>query len=191
MPIRSKIYLVTVEQFKEETATNGYTTDFDNKINVAIYNAQKRLKSILCDKEYNSLLSNFDAASLTTAQTNLLPYTQEFVVWEAYKLFIPVSGVHSTEAGYRNFEDENSNQVNKATLHELSAYADEQSNYFKGELKYFLDQNIDDYPDYKESGCYNCLGRENYTKISGAGKRKTLSRNLYPDGYNHNKNRWE
>jgi len=191
MPIRNKIYLVSIAEFQQETAVNGFTEEFNNKVQVSIYNAQKRLKAILCDDEYDSLLANFQASSLTTAQTALLPYAQEFVVWEAYRMYIPVDGVHSTEAGYRTFNDENSTAVPKEVLKQLSEYAEEQVNHFKAELLYFLKQNIDDYPDYKDSNCHECGGYTNYTQISGAGRRKHQSNNLYPERYNHKKKRWK
>lgn len=177
--IRNQTYLITVDDFKAETAVEGHTTDFDNKVLVAIRNSQKRLESIICESQYADFLSAYansqleiDPIPLTPEYSALLPYLQEYTVWKAYQLWIPTSGINSTEVGYRNFNDENSTAVSSATLKQLTEYSKEQVAWYEAELRNFLFNNIDDYPLYKDSGCNSCKPNKTYSKISGAGSNK-------------------
>jgi len=143
----------------------------DKKVNIAIQQAHNKLKRIICRELYAEILTEFENKSLSVKNQNLLEYIIPFLSWQTYSDFIFPASVDHTTAGFREHVGDNEQIVDTQRLNSIKKNAETQVEFWKGELLYYLKKNVDTYPLFKNSGCYDCGSESTSFKITGAGTK--------------------
>jgi len=162
--------LVTKNDIVDNCALSENTDD--RQINVAIVQAHNKLQAVLCRDFYEELKTQFLNSTLSTENTAIFPYVKNYLVWESYSSFIVVGSFNQTKAGFREHTDDNSQPVDNTRISMIKKNAEEQAQFYLGELRRFLHDNIGDYSTYQASNCYDCDPKKYSFKISGAGSKE-------------------
>lgn len=172
--------LITKNDLIEHCAMSENAPDV--RVNVAIQQAHNRLQSILCREFFNELKDDFLDGSLSAKNTTFLDsYAKFYLIWEAYAAFCIVGTFAQTAAGFRQHTDDNSAPVDNQRIEMIRNNAKEQVKFWHAEMMHFLNENIDDYPTYKASNCYDCGVKLPGISISGAGKKEPEENPFYLD----------
>lgn len=142
------------------------TTDFQRRANVSQNINTNRLKEsigivqemygkkLLCVDLYDEIISEYPD-SLSVANTALLPYIQDFLIYKSYSRYLETANVLMTPAGARTQIDDTSSIVSDEQMKILIRQADNDANYYQDQLINFLIKNEDTYTLWKDSIC-NC-----------------------------------
>jgi len=162
--------LISFEDVQNETPLFGDGSEKVQKIEICIRNSQRKLKPIICDELYDLLL----AGDYDYRLNDLFIHVRSWLCWEAFAMYCSFSQATDTDAGLRVFKDENSDKADSKMLETYAKNAENFAIYYLQELKSFLIQNIEDYPEFEFSRCYSkCVDNmPNLAKISGTGYRK-------------------
>ncbi len=127
------------------------------------------LKPILCDTLYAAM----QVSPLTAANEKLLPMIKEAVAYLGAAAALPhhrvvLDGdgfrVVSQTDGYTDRRNLTNNVHESAVQALLEAYQERGADAIR-ELKKFLEDNIDDYPDYRDSACREMPGKNGHSII--------------------------
>jgi hypothetical protein len=129
------------------------------------------IKKILCKDFYDELIGQIEAGNLTTANETLVDdHVKNAMVYRSYARYLASANVFSTPSGFRRFREDNSEGAEAADMAALMNQANSDANYYERELYEFLNNNLDDYPTYRDE-C-QCSKQNSITsfKISSIGK---------------------
>jgi hypothetical protein len=149
------------------------------------------IKKVICKDFYDELIVQVENSSLTTANATLMDdYIKPAMVFRAYARYLATANVYSTPAGFRKFREDNSDAAEAADMSAFLNQANSDATYYERELYEFLENNLDDYPTYRdECKCSNIKALSNF-KITaiGNGYKKDPYKNpnnpYYNDYYN-------
>jgi hypothetical protein len=129
------------------------------------------IKKILCKSFYDELIDELDGGNVTTANQTLIDdYIKAAMVYRSYARYLASANVFNTPAGFRKFREDNSEGAEAADMAALMNQANSDANYYERELFDFLNNNLDDYPTYRdECQCGKLKSITNF-KISSIGK---------------------
>ena len=121
----------------------------DKELDNPIKRAQEMLEMLIGDDLYAEIVSEFDANSLSAANTTLFNYIKKFLAWQAYQFWLPKANFKDTRSGFRVMREDNSDAATEkdmATLiRDIKMWAQTQ----KEKLVQFLDDNCSTYPLYE------------------------------------------
>jgi deoxyribodipyrimidine photolyase len=143
------------------------------------------IKKIICKDFYDELIVQVENESLTSANETLVDdYIKPAMVFRAYARYVATANVFSTPSGFRKYREDNSDSAEAADMSAFINQANSDANYYESELSNFLENNLDDYPTYRdECKCSNIKAMSNF-KISSIGKKKDPYRNPNNPYYN-------
>lgn len=144
----------------------------DSRINMAITQAHNQLRALLCRDYCNYLIDHNDAGDLAGVHLTFLnEYVKFYLSWMAYSKFVILGSQAQTESGFREHTDDHSQPVTDIRLNAIKKNAEEQVLYYKGEMMYYINTNIDSFSLFKTSDCYEKRIIKTF-KISGAGRKR-------------------
>jgi hypothetical protein len=170
-------YILTTEDFTNRADISGniITSKLNSYIGVI---QEKYALKMLCQALYDELLDQICNNSLTTANTALLPFLKDYLIYKTYARYLVNSSIMSTPSGLRIQNDPTSQAATNEQLAPLVAQAENDANFYQDQLANFLIKNEDDYPLWKSSSC-NCSPTQftykanQFSKIGGStGKTK-------------------
>lgn len=158
--------------------------DFANRADITINIQTAKLKSymgviqeqfalkILCQALYDQLLVEIAADSLTAANTALMPYLKDYLIYKTYERYLLNANALSTPGGIRVQSDATSEPASDKYIAELMRQADNDANFYQDKLVNFLDINYLDYPLWADTICDCSKGRttkgNSFSKIGGS-----------------------
>ena len=160
--------LLTFEDVAVFTPLFGDGEEKRHKVNIAITNAQRKLRGIICDQLYDALEANAGEPRLDALHDRCLP----LLAWWAFAEYSGWAQATDTDAGHRVFADQNSESANPKAVFAIIEQANQTASTYQAEVLWFLEKNLDDYPEFKESECHKCKKAAQSGSITGAGKKK-------------------
>jgi hypothetical protein len=149
------------------------------------------IKKILCKDFYDELIVQIDNSSLTTANDTLVEdYIKPAMVFRSYARYLATANIFSTPSGFRKFREDNSDSAEAADMSAFLNQANSDATFYERELFEYLENNLDDYPTYRdECKCSNIKALSNF-KITaiGSGYKKDFYKNPNNPYYNDNDN---
>lgn len=167
--------MIEVSYLNDNCALNISDSREQKKVQVCIDKALLTLKGVICDGLYDQIASESVYGDWTGKNEVLYEsHIAPFLAWTAYSYYIPFSQVASTDAGFREYSEENSTPANPEQLKNLEKFADNTAKQYEASMLAFMYDNEDDFSLYFDSECYNCWKKKNRTgiKVTGAGTRK-------------------
>lgn len=147
-------YLITIDDFKRKAdlSANIHT----DKIKAQIGPTQEMfVLKILCQELYDELIEEFAASDLSEANTDLLPYVKDFLIYKTYSRYTVTANVSSTAAGFVSHKDDISEIANPDQMKAIRMQAESDANFYQDRLVNFLKKNEDTYTLWRDSQC-NC-----------------------------------
>jgi hypothetical protein len=128
------------------------------------------IKKIICKDFYDELIVQVENNNLTSANTTLVDdYIKPAMVFRSYARYLATANVFSTPSGFRKYREDNSDAAEAADMSAVLNQANSDATYYERELLEFLENNLDDYPTYRdECKCSNIKSLTNF-KISAIG----------------------
>ena len=164
--------LISYNDLSDRTPFFGEGEEKLHKANVAIKETQRKLKRILCDDTYTTLLTTYIAGTMDANYTVLYEYVREWLIWDAYAAYISFAQYTDTNVGLRVFSDENSQAASDVQVNEQMELAKNKADSYLSELRNYLYQNRTTYTEYAASTCYTCeKDRATAPNITGSGYR--------------------
>lgn len=110
------------------------------------------IRKIICKDFYDELITQIDGGTLTADNQTLVDdYIKPAMVFRSYSRYLPTANTFSTPAGFRRFRDDNSESAEAADMQASINQANSDSNFYEKELYDFLENNLDDYPTYRDN----------------------------------------
>lgn len=145
-------YIVSIEDFSKRAniSQNLLTNRFkqESGIDQEIYAIK-----IMCQAFYDAFLTELANDNLSTANTALLPYLKDYLVFKIYASYLVDGNLLATPAGLRTQIDATSETASDKQMAEAVAKAKSRGNFFQDKLVNFLQCNEDDYPLWRDSNC--------------------------------------
>lgn len=134
---------------------------------------EKFAKKILCKTLYDQLLTQI-SGTLSTANTTLLPYVKDYLIYKTYSRYLLNAGALSTPAGIRTMSEPTSTPASVEYIGALIKQSDGDANFYQDELVNFLKNNEDDYPLWASSSCGCGTLTKNNNQFSKVGRKKYI-----------------
>ena len=141
------------------------------------------IKKILCKVFYDELITQIDAGTLTTANETLIDdHIKPAMVFRSYARYLATANIFSTPAGFRKFREDNSDAAEAADMTAFLNQANSDASFYEKELSNFLQNNLSDYPTFRdECGC-------SHNKDSGGFKITSIGVGYKKDPYKNPNN---
>ena len=131
----------------------------DKVLDNPIKQAQETLRMILSEAFYAQIVSQFDAKTLSAANTALItPYLKQYIAWQAYEFWLVKANFNATRSGIRVHTDESSTIASSEDMATLLRDAKQKSAFYKGLMMTFLNNNASNYALYTTSCQSNTFG---------------------------------
>lgn len=170
------VYLIDIDDFtRRADLSKNIDTD---KIKESIGITQEMYGTkMLCKDLYNEIISQYPS-DLSTANTALLPFIQDYLVYKTYIRYLISANVHSTPSGMFTANDSSATKASPEEMSPIISRAHADANYYQDELQNFLIKNEDDYPLWKDSICYCGKNRRpvNLNRFSKVGSKVSETR---------------
>lgn len=163
-------YLIDISDFKRRADISQTINTDKLKAQIGITQEKYAVK-ILCQNLYNEIIGEYPD-SLSPANTALLPFIQDFLIYKTYDRYLVSSNILPTPSGMRVQTDTTSDAASEDQMKSLRGQANSDANFYQDKLVNFLIKNVDDYPLWKNSNC-NCNPTNrpiNGNKISRVGR---------------------
>jgi len=172
--------LITITDVSTYCPFFGDGEEKTQKINIGITKAEDKLLGLLCEDTFDLLVTAVDDVIYPAGYLGLYNIVKKFLAWEAFANYLKYSQVTDTDAGLRVFQESNSQTADGSLVIQHVKNAEEDASGYKAEMLSYLERNISDFAEYKESSCRKCQDRVIFSgKFSGAGTRKrTLPRSF-------------
>ncbi len=145
------------------------------------------IKKILCKEFYDELISQLDASTVTASNQTLIDdYIKPAMVFRSYARYLATANIFSTPSGFRKYREDNSDAAESSEMTAFLNQANSDANFYEKELYEYLQNNLDNYPTYRdECNCNNTTSITNF-KISaiGSGYKKDPYNNPNNPYYN-------
>jgi len=145
-------YILSIEDFtnRADITVNIKTDKLKGYIGVV---QEKFAVKILCQALYDQLLTEIAAGTLTTANTALLPFLKDYLIYKTYSRYLLNAPILSTPGGLRVQVDATSEPASDKLIAEIMRQSDGDANFYQDLLVNFLDCNVDDYPLWEGTVC--------------------------------------
>lgn len=146
------VYIIKIEDFNNRAdITINIKTD---KLNgyIGVIQEQFAIK-ILCQALYDQILIEISGDSLTTANTALLPFLKDYLIYKTYGRYLLNANAMSTPGGIRVQVEATSEAATDKYVAELMRQSDNDANFYQDQLINFLDCNSTDYPLWEDTIC--------------------------------------
>ena len=159
-------------------------SDFTNRADITVNIQTAKLKGyigviqeqfavkIQCQALYDQILTEIAASTLTTANTALLPYLKDYLIYKTYSRYLLNANVMSTPGGLRVQTDATSDPASDKQVAEIMRQSDNDANFYQDKLVNFLDCNSSDYPLWEDTICDCSQSRTSkggvFTKVGGS-----------------------
>lgn len=147
-------YLITIDDFqsKADITANIKTSKLQAYIGVT---QEKYGLKILCKEFYDEIIDQVCNGTLTAANTTLIPYIKDYLIYKTYERYLVNANILSTPGGLRVQNDTTSREASADDLAPLRNQAKSDANFYQDQLINFLILNESDYTTWKNSPC-NC-----------------------------------
>lgn len=169
-------YLIDIDDFKRRADISQNLDTNKLKASIGI-TQEKYIVKILCQNLYNEIIGEFPD-SLSAANTALLPFIEDFLIYKTYTRYLKGSNLLATPSGMRVQTDTTSTVATDDQMTEVIREAHSDANFYQDKLVNFLIKNEDDYPLWKASIC-NCGTSKrpvNANRFSTIGKKASRTR---------------
>jgi hypothetical protein len=168
-------YILSIEDFKRKADISANLNTDKLKAQIGPTQDQFAYK-ILCNELLAEILSQLPN-DLSVANTALMPYLKNYLVYKTYARYLVGSNVMATAAGMRVQIDSTSEAADEKQMAAIRKQAENDANFYQDTLVNFLIKNEDDYPLWKDSIC-NCnrnsiTQRQNMFSKVGTSVQKT------------------
>lgn len=147
----------------------------NDEVDAFVYRAQENLRATIGDEFYQDFKTNFEANTLSTAYTSLLPYVKQFLSWQTNELWTIRANFKSTRSGFRVHTEENSVVASEKEMAPIIRDAHYRSDYYRNLMVDFLELHSTDYP---------LFNRCNTKSLGGFKMTVVKKRDARPDIYN-------
>jgi hypothetical protein len=145
-------YILSIEDFQNRADITVNIQTAKLKGYIGVIQEQFAVK-ILCQALYDQMLVEIAASTLTTANTALLPYLKDYLIYKTYSRYLLNANAMSTPGGIRVQSDATSEPASDKYVAELMRQSDNDANFYQDKLVNFLDINYLDYPLWKDTVC--------------------------------------
>lgn len=140
-------------------------SDFTNRADITVNIQTAKLKTyigviqeqfaikILCKALYDQLLVEIAADTLTVANTALLPFVKDYLIYKTYARYLLNANAISTPGGIRVQSEATSEPASDKFVAELIRQSNNDANFYQDTLVDFLDCNVADYPLWADTIC--------------------------------------
>lgn len=112
------------------------------------------IKSALCEPLYNQLYTEYSTGTLSYDNAALLEKVKETLIFAAYHRYLSTVQLKSTPFGFEKKKSEHSEIPSRSELGDLIVLAQNDMNYFLGELRKYLKDNENIYTLHRDHcGC--------------------------------------
>jgi len=145
-------YILDISDFTDRADITANIQTQKLKTYLGVIQEQYALK-ILCKALYDQLLVEIAADTLTDANTALLPFVKDYLIYKTYARYLLNANAMSTPAGIRVQVDATSDPASDKFVAELMRQAGNDANFYQDQLADFLDCNSTDYPLWEDTIC--------------------------------------
>ena len=170
-------YLIDIEDFRRKAdISQNLNTD---RLNANIGPTQDQFAvKVLCNELVAELLSQLPDG-LSAANTTLMPYVKNFLIYKTYSRYLVGANLMATPSGMRVQSDTTSDPASNQQMVALQRQADNDANFYQDQLINFLKENETDYPLWEDSIC-NCYSNRRavngnvFSKVGSQDRRQVI-----------------
>lgn len=170
------IYLISIDDFKRKADLSQNLHTDKLKACIGIIQEQYAVK-LLCRDLYDEIISQIETPPMSDANTALLPYIKDFLIYKTYARYTVGANLLATPAGFRVSANAIDEPASAADMENIRSQANQDANFYQEQLLNFLIENEDDYPLWKNSTC-NCnsnLRPQGMNKITVVGSSRSAT----------------
>ena len=147
------VYLIDIADFKRKTLLSQNLNTDRLKAEIALTQEQFLVKE-LCQDLYDQIISQYPD-SLSVANTALLPYIQDYLVFKSWSRYLVSANLVSGPQGLRVMRDSTADKPESQEMLAVQRQAQSDANFYQDKLINFLIKNEDTYTLWRDSIC-NC-----------------------------------